>query len=252
MRQKDTSRIPEGVNLLLLPYAGAGASIYRGWETQMPAGIRSVPLTPPGRGARYGEPPLLQWDPLIDRLMADIVPILDRPYAIFGQSMGALIGLELAHEIQRHSGSAPIWLGFSSCIAPSRRVPELKWRTAPADDLRAELNRLGGTPPPLLQNPELLELLLPAIRADFHLCGSYTRRVRPPLECPLLVLGGVDDDISANAANFEAWASETRGPFRLEMLPGGHFLSDTMRQSVINLVISDLLAAMAARYACDG
>ena len=234
-----------GSNLLLLPYAGGGASIFRDWGWRMPAWVRPVSVNLPGRGARYGEPPVTRWGPLIDDVMRDVAPHLDGRIAIFGQSMGALIGIELAHAIRERNGKSPVWLGLSACIAPVRRTPELKWLRASTDEMIAELKRLGGTPRDLLDNVELLEVLLPCLRADFHLCGSYVReQERRPLDCPLLILGGLNDEISAAQENLLGWSEETSGPFRIEMIAGGHFFIETARDAVIDLIVTDLAAAV--------
>jgi surfactin synthase thioesterase subunit len=231
------------VNLLLLPYAGGSAGVFRDWPSRTPAWIRPIPVNLPGRGARHGEPPATCWTQLIDGVLGDIAPYVDGRYGIFGQSMGALVGIELAHAIRRCRGTSPMWLGVSACIAPARRVPEFKWLRAPAAEVLAELDRLGGTPRAFLDNCELMELFLPSIRADFHLCGSYVRQDRTPLDCPMLVLGGVSDEISAAQENLRAWSMETSGPCRVEMIAGGHFFLETQRENVIDLIVADLAAA---------
>jgi surfactin synthase thioesterase subunit len=228
------------VNLLLLPHAGGSAATFRDWQYRMPTWVRPVSLDLPGRGARYSEPPLTRWAPLIDEIMRDIEPYLGGRFAIFGQSMGALVGIELAHAIRLRHGRSPIWLGLSACIAPARRVRELKWLHASNSDVLAELDRLGGTPRGMLENLELLELLLPAIRADFHLCGSYTRESRSPLDCPLLVLAGMNDEISTVQENVLAWSAETNARCRIEMIDGGHFFIESARDAVIDLIVADL------------
>jgi len=241
--------LSDPVNLLLLPHAGGSAATFRDWPSRMPAWVKPVAVSLPGRGARYGEPPLTRWAPLIDEVMAEIEPYLGGRLAIFGQSMGALVGIELAHAIRQRHGRSPVWLGMSACIAPARRVRELKWLRASNDDVLAELDRLGGTPRDMLENLELLELLLPAIRADFHLCGSYARESRSPLDCPLLVLSGVNDEISNVRENVLAWSDETNGRCRIEMMAGGHFFIETARDAVIDLIVADLASVEGRHHA---
>jgi len=230
--------------LFALPHAGAGAAVYRDWPGRLPGWIELVPLQPPGRGVRHGEPILADWAVLMAVLMRDIEPYAGRRFAIFGHSMGALAGLELAHAVAARWGTMPLWLGASGCTAPARRKGETKWRDCPAGELLDEVRRLGGTLPELLENTELLELVLPVLRADFHLCGSYRPPVRPPLRCPLLALGGTDDAVSAEPENLDAWSRETTGPFAVEMFAGGHFFIDGWRGAVIGTVVKSLTQAI--------
>ena len=232
------------ITLFLLPCAGASAAVFRPWESRLPAWIRPVPLTPPGRGSRFAEQPIMQWSGLVDTLMRDITPTLGTPFAIFGHSMGALVGLELAHAIRQRYAMAPEWFGAAACTAPLRRVQELKWQHATASELLTEVNRLGGTPKELLDNREMLDLLLPAIRADFHLCGSYKPQNRPSLDCPILALGGSHDDISMPTENLETWSHETTGPFGKKLMPGNHFFIEMERDAVIRLISESLAASL--------
>ncbi len=233
--------VPDQINLLLLPYAGGGAGIFRGWEARLPARIHPVPIVLPGRGTRHGEELLHTWPALIDVLSRDMQRYLERPVAIFGHSLGALIALELAHVMRRSFGQEPVWLGVSACIAPSRRHREFKWLHCPEDEFIQELRSLNGTPRELLDNRELLDLLLPILRADFHLAGVYEDQDRLPLTMPMLILGGAQDkESSACAENLAAWRDETTGPARIEMIDAGHFFVDTHREAVIQAVRAGL------------
>lgn len=233
------------VSLFCLPYAGAGAAVYRGWEDRLPNWVELIPLHLPGRGLRYHLPAMHDWAQLIDLLLRDVRPHIARPFGVFGHSMGALIGIELAHAIRARHQRTPVWFGASGSKAPSRRERDLKWLDCPEEALLDELRSLHGTPPELLENRELLEMLLPALRADFHLCGSYDPQRRAPLDCPLLALGGTDDDdVSPPQENLTAWSLETSGSCRVEMLNGDHFFIHTQQDAVIALVVDSLSEAI--------
>lgn len=241
--------LPVGLTLFCLPYAGAGAGIYRRWPMWLPRGIEAVALNLPGRGARYGEPPVHDWSRLVAILLDDMAPRLGRPFAFFGHSMGALVALELAHAVRRHHGRSPAWFCASGCRAPPRRRPDTHWLDCPEDKLIDELRTLNGTPAELLESREMLDLMLPALRADFHLCGTYRPVGRPPLDCPLLVLCGRDDhEVLSPVENLTDWAAETAGPFRIELMAGGHFFIDADGPAVIDRVAVGLgeAAALAA------
>lgn len=225
------------ITLFCLPHAGGGAAVYRGWAGRLPPWM--VPVSPhlPGRGLRRAEPPAHDWPMLIDGLVRDVRPHLARPYAIFGHSMGALVGLELAHALRRQGAGEPLWFGAAGCTAPVRRAAELDWLDCPDAVVIDELRRLDGTPPELIEDPEMLALMLPGLRADFHLCGTHAPPSRTPLRCPLLVLGGRADEITAERANLLDWARETTGPFNIAMFDGGHFFVETAREAVIAAVV---------------
>jgi surfactin synthase thioesterase subunit len=241
------------VNLLLLPYAGGGAGAFHDWKARLPSWINPVPLNLPGHGARHGEAVLRDWPSLIDRLAAEIRPYLAQPFAIFGHSMGALVGLELSHAIRERTGRTPFWFGASGCKAPARRDREPDWLTCPEDDVLQELRRLGGTPAEVFASRELLDLVLPTLRADFHLCGTYERSPRRlPLASPLLVLSGTGDKISQVPENLSDWSLEFSGPHRIEMIEGGHFFIADQRDRVVALVESALAEAAGRSRTAGG
>lgn len=239
---------PPPLTLFCLPYAGGSAAIYRGWQSRLPGWIRLMPLHMPGRGVRQSMPPMHRWPELLDLLVEDAQPHIRQSFAIFGHSMGALIGIELARAIRRRYGLSPVWFGASACKAPSRRELELHWLSCPEDEFLDEVRSLNGMPEDLLQNREFMELVLPFLRADFHLCGSYECRERQSLDCPVLVLGGAqDEEIAEDPENLAAWALETRGSFEQKEIIAGHFFINTHRDTVIDHVVESLARAFHSR-----
>ncbi len=229
------------INLLLLPYAGGGARIFRKWKVGLPTWLHPIPLNLPGRGPRHGEPPIREWPALTALLSDEARPYLDRPFALFGHSLGALIALELAHEFRERYGKNAVWLGVSGCIAPVRRRPEHKWLHCSEEEFLAEVRSLNGTPPELLENRDLLDLIMPVLRADFHLAGSYQPRTRARLAMPMLIAGGTrDKEVSVTPENLFAWGKETTGPCCVKMIDAGHFFIDTHRDELIAAVVAGL------------
>jgi surfactin synthase thioesterase subunit len=225
--------------------------MFREWPSRLPAWIAPVALHMPGRGIRLDRPAVHRWDDLLDLLLSDVQPHLSRPFAFFGHSMGALVALELAHTVRLRCGSEPLWLGVSACIAPARRRREAEWLDRPEEALLDELRRLDGTPRELLDNPEFLNLLLPAIRADFHLCGTYSRRHSEPLRCPISAFGGSADEISQERANLACWSLETSGQFGLEIIEGDHFFIDKRAGALLERVVHALTLAAAVPERID-
>ncbi|MEK6419068.1 MAG: alpha/beta fold hydrolase [Burkholderia gladioli] len=228
--------------LFCLPYAGGSATVFRDWQARMPAWLELVPLNLPGRGVRQRMAPLHRLDELIAVLIDDMRPRLDRPFAIFGHSMGALVGFELAQALRRVAGVSPRWLGVSACRAPSRRERETHWLTCPEPEFLDEVRALNGMPDELLDNREFMELVMPMLRADFHLCGTYEPQpARPRLTCPMLVIGGARDaELAGDPANLAAWADETAGPVVHREIDAGHFFINTHREELIGHVLDSL------------
>jgi medium-chain acyl-[acyl-carrier-protein] hydrolase len=210
------------LRLFCFPYAGAGALIFRKWSDALPRDIEVCPIQLPGRGTRLTEPPFTKLSCLIEALTRALDPLLDKPFAFFGHSLGALIGFELARQIRRQYGAHPVRLFVSAGRAPQipHRAPPI--HTLPDNQFLAELRRLNGTPRELLDHEELIEVMLPILRADFALYETYLYSTEPPMNCPICTFGGLQDR-RVSASDLEAWRSQTSASFSLRMFPGGHF-----------------------------
>lgn len=233
------------LTLLCLPYAGGSAATYRGWQSMLPQWVRVKPVELPGHGTRRFEKSISSWDGLMHWLTHETAPSLQGSFAIFGHSMGALIGYEFA-QLLHQRGQPPVWFAASGCKAPSVRKPELHWLTCPDEEVVDELRGLGGTPLELLQNRELLELVLPTVRGDFHLCGSYRYRLHKPLPCPIFVVSGTEDrEVSEPFANLEAWRKETGAQSNIQLVAGDHFFLENRQAETTALISSELTALRA-------
>ena len=225
--------------LFCLPYAGAGASRYFRWSSYFPREVEVCPILLPGREARLKDPPFSDMQDLVYALAETLLPALDRPYAVFGHSMGALIGFELARCLRREMGCTPIHLFVSG-----HRAPHLPDTTDPLHDLPdrefcEQVRRLDGAVPALLDHPELHELMLPTLRADFTLCGSYAFSPEPPLDCPISAFGGVDDSSVGHDA-LVAWGEHTSRRLMVRLFAGGHLFVNDCEQAVAASILQDL------------
>jgi len=230
-----------GPLLLCLPYAGGGARIFHRWSSLIP-GVQVAPVWLPGRERRIGEPAYDTMDDLVPALAAAIEPVLGRPYALFGHSMGAIVAFELARHLRRLGWPGPLGLLASASRAPHRRSP-----SPPIPDVAEFLRRLrslGGMPADAWANPELLRLMLPVLRADFQLIDGYTYRREPPLRCPIAALAGREDP-EATAAEMTCWRAQTTA-FTLRTLPGGHF-NITEEQAAVVQAVAEVLSGLDAR-----
>lgn len=206
--------------LLCLPHAGGAASYFFGVSKALAPEIDVLAVQYPGRHERLHEPALRSVHDLADQLVAAIEPLTNRPITLFGHSLGATLGFEVALRLER-AGSKPTALFASGRTAPSRARRE--W-THQRDDtgLLAEVRALGGTDAALLDDPELRSLVLPAIRGDYVAAETYTYRPGPRLSCPVVAMVG-DDDPRVTLDEARAWGEHTAGEFELVVFPGGHF-----------------------------
>src|SRR5262245_7864563 len=227
------------VRLICFPFAGGGASVFRGWADGLPDSVEVCPVQLPGRESRFSEPAFTRLGPLIEALARSLPPHLDRLFGFFGHSLGALVAFELARRLGRDGGPQPVQLFVSGCGAPQARTPERSVHTLQDAEFREELRHLNGTPSSVLDNDELMEVLLPTLRADFALCETYTFAPGPPLTCPVSALGGLGDD-AVSRQDLDAWREQTTGPFRRYMLPGDHFFLLTAQPLLLRALARDL------------
>jgi surfactin synthase thioesterase subunit len=206
--------------LLCLPHAGGSASYYFGVSQALSPEIDVLAVQYPGRQERMREPCLDSVEALADGLVAALEPLTDRPITIFGHSLGATLGFEVALRLER-AGVTPTGLFASGRPAPHRTRPD---RTYLCDDARliANVKQLGGTESSLLDDEEVRSMVLPAIRGDYTAAETYTYRPGPRLSCPVVALTG-DRDPKATVDEADAWREHTDAGFELVVYPGAHF-----------------------------
>jgi medium-chain acyl-[acyl-carrier-protein] hydrolase len=216
---------PQDRSLFCFPYAGGSAAVFRTWPKALTAvDVRPVQL--PGRGGRLRERPHTRVRDLAVAACDGLSPDFGHSFALFGHSFGALVAFEMARELRRRRGPQPFHLFISARRGPRRPDPAPPMHGLPEPQFLAEvLARYGGIPDAVLQEPELLALLLPALRADLEAVETYSYEPEAPLDIPITAFGGVSDPW-ANLDDLEAWREETAGPFGLTRFPGGHFYFD--------------------------
>jgi medium-chain acyl-[acyl-carrier-protein] hydrolase len=233
------------LRLFCLHYAGGAASAFRGWQAELPPEIEVCPVQLPGRESRLREDRLNSVEEVLEVLPGALEPYMDMPFAFFGHSMGALLSYELTARLNRDGRSLPVRLLLSGRRAPQVPDDDPPIYDLPDDEFKAELRKLNGTPEAVLEHPELMELLLPVLRADFTLCETYEYQPSDPLPVALSAYGGLSDHKVEREA-LEAWRERTRGAFKLRMFEGDHFfLHGPARGDLIAAVAQDLMPVLA-------
>ncbi len=228
------------LRLFCFPYAGGGAGIFRTWSSGLPAHVELCAIRLPGRESRLGETCFRSFPTLIQALAHVLIPHLSLPFAFFGHSMGALISFELARQLRKHRGLAPEHLFISAHHAPQIPDTRTQLHQLPEPALVEELRRLNGTPAEVLRNDELMQLMLPVLRADFAICETHVYNEDEPLDCPITVFGGTRDDGVRSGALAE-WRQQTRSDFTLHMVPGDHFFLHSARPPLLAALSNDLV-----------
>ena len=223
------------LRLFCFSYAGGNASTYRDWHKLLPRDVEVCSVQLPGRGSRFKERAYTTLSSLLDALQQAIVPHIDVPYAFFGHSMGAQLAYELARRLRDSGCREPSCLIVSGRRAPQRPPRNKPIHTLPEGEFREEIRRLNGTPDEALNNPELMDIVSPILRADCQVVETWEYQVSEPINVPLLALGGVKDK-QVSLEDLEDWRSVTRGPFTLELFSGDHFFINQVTDSLLNTI----------------
>lgn len=222
--------------LFCFPFAGGGAMTYRTWPAHLPADSEVCAVQLPGREGRLREPLFRSLTDLIPPLADALEPFLDRPCAFFGHSMGAIIAFELARELRRRRVSALTALLVSARIAPQTPDPDRPVYQLPEPEFIDRLRTFNGTPDAVLQNPELLAMLVPILRADFAINEGYVYAEEPPLDVPIAAFGG-DRDPVVPSGKLGEWASQTSAGFSQRIFAGDHFFLNSAQAELIRAIV---------------
>ncbi|MEV0225001.1 alpha/beta fold hydrolase [Streptomyces sp. NPDC050704] len=220
------------LTLYCLPHAGGSPVPFVRRLAGVLTAVRLVPLDLPGHGGRMREPLATELEPLVADLVRTIDADGEGPYALFGHSLGALLAYELAHRLRR----PPAALLVAGRNGPGEPLAHRPIHHLPDDAFIAGLRRFGGVPDELLNEPDLLQLFMPALRADLRIAETYERPAYPRLDVPVAAFAGRRDPLT-DPAGMLAWERESSALFELALVPGGHFFLDR----------DDFQGALAAR-----
>lgn len=207
--------------LICFPHAGGGTAAYYPLAALLPEAIELRAVLLPGRESRLAEAPYTRMQPLIAALADALGGTILQPCVFFGHSMGALVAFELARELRRRGLPLP-----RKMIVSGRRAPTVPNREPPLHPLPDELfvaelvRRYDAIPQVILDEPELLALFLPVLKADFAVFETHEHRDEPRIDCGLAIYGGTEDP---QTEQMSGWAELFAGPSRRRRFSGGHF-----------------------------
>lgn len=225
---------PSRTALLVLPHAGGNAHAYTPWRALLPGHLTLLIGQYPGRGARFSEDVPAGIDDLAPPI-ARCLPAGATDLVVFGHSMGSLVAFEVARTLTAQ-GRPPRALVVSACRPPHHANPSPVYPGRLTDDeLVAAIKARGGTDNAILDEPELREVIMPAIRADFGIDDDYVFAGGAPLDCPVTVFGGTADEV-VPAAILPGWSAVTTATTRVELMRGGHFYFQQQLAAFLALV----------------
>lgn len=224
------------LRLLCFTYAGGPTRLYQEWGAALGPEVEVAAVALPGRERRRHEPSFSRMDPLVAALTQGVAGWLDRPFALFGHSLGALIAYELACRLRAEGRAEPLHLLVSGRPAPDFAITTPMLHALPDDRLVSEVQRIyGGIPAAVLRERELLQMMIPSLRADLAVVETYVHRERPPLELPITALTGSADPVAPERAMAQ-WRRHTARRFEQVVVPGDHFFVQGAPRGVLALV----------------
>ncbi|MER0239554.1 alpha/beta fold hydrolase [Fulvimarina sp. MAC8] len=222
--------------LLALPPAGIGPAMFRPWQKAVrDFDVHAVSL--PGREARFSEPPAQDIGELADRLSRELEGYAHSRYAVFGYSMGALLGYEIALRWQSQGLRPPEHFFILGCNAPDRMVLDREpLHTMGYREFIRALHELGGLHPEIVANEEAMALFEPGLRNDFRLCETYRPdESRPRLACSVDAYVAMDDHfVNCDAAS--AWSLFVTGTVSTHSIEGRHILDEKALSAIPDLI----------------
>ncbi|MBK8552367.1 MAG: thioesterase [Ignavibacteria bacterium] len=230
----------KSVNIFCLPYAGGNKYSYREFSENAPASLNLITLDYPGRVPRIKEPLISNIDEMVEDLYRQIKGKTDhKDYAIYGHSMGGLISYLLTRKLIENKHKAPLHLFITGTTGPSAiSRGERKRHLMAKPEFLQEMKDLDGLPEEILQSEELLSFFEPILRADFRVCENYVHRESDPIDIPITVITGTEEDMETE--DVYLWQKETSTDVDFIQMPGKHFFIFKFPSEVLEIISNKL------------
>ncbi len=225
--------------LYCLPFAGGSSNSFRSWASLLPPAVELRAVELPGHGTRLSEGLARRLTDLLAPLTEAVAESADKPFALFGHSMGALLGYELTLKLENETDRHPVHVFLSGHGAPTLPEREEPIHQLPKQRFIEKIRQYNGTPQEVLENHELMELMVPILRADFEVCETYRPQTVRKMRAPLTVLSGISD-AGAPREDLEVWREFTEGAFNLRLFPGDHFYLLQHKVTLLQAILQDI------------
>jgi medium-chain acyl-[acyl-carrier-protein] hydrolase len=231
--------------LFCFPFAGGSAAVFAGWEKKLEPEIEVWAAQPRGRGRRFFEPLHQSVAEMVQDYLQVLRAHLDLPFAFYGHSLGGLLALELAQQLQAEGLPLPdhLFIGASAPPVAGLIHPRIS-HLSDEGFVTAVQERYSGIPESVLKESELMEIFLPALKADFSAYETFDRNGVTQVPCPITALAGSDDAVTAPDVMKE-WRRHTEGSFDLRVIPGDHFFLSTSGELVLSTIREKMLSTLA-------
>jgi len=212
--------------LFCLPFAGGGASVYRSWSNHLGPKLEVCPIQLPGRENRISTPAINDSRRLAEMIANQLSLYLSKPYLIYGHSMGGLLAYEVLKHLQDQGHALPVTAFIGAHRAPHLPPRRQSFLDLGDRDFIDKISSFGGFDQEVLASQELVDFVLPTLRADFSVCDGYQYAGTTPLECPFVVFSGKTDP-EVPPTDMDAWSQHTTYPLQHISLDAGHFFLKT-------------------------
>lgn len=211
------------IQLVCLPFAGGTQYAFQALKGHLHPGVELVGVDYAGHGMRMREPLIRDLDGFLEDVMEQVVPHVNGAYALFGHSLGALVGYLVCLRLREQGRNLPVHVFVSGRNGPGWVDPDrAAVHLLPHGEFIAKLRELGGSPEEVLQNEELMRLFVPMLRADFEVAHGYVHQEAAPLEVPMTVMAGRGEKEASEEA-LGLWRVCSSFPVKVEWFEGGHF-----------------------------
>lgn len=222
------------MRLFCFPYSGGSAQIYKNWAAQLPSFVEVNAVELPGRSGRFRDQKFTSVPEAIASLVPDIRPYTNKPFALFGHSLGACLAYEMARALEKEGRTAAL-VTVSGMMSPENPSDEPQIYHLPDAEFKQKVREYNGTPQEVMAHEELMDLILPILKADFTMADTYTYKEGPKITSSLAALTGTKDP-HTNEEGVRGWANYTTGAFTYQLFPGDHFFVNDQETEVLALL----------------